>query len=218
MAQNKLVHWFAGKIATLVRNAESERQRASYEKFANRPENLLIQQPVRLVNASRITMGNDVSLGPGCMLNAIRRYPGRFMKELPDDVEVQSFSPSITIGNRVSATGYLTVSAVESVSIEDDVLLASHIFIADHSHGRSRTDIAFKYQPLEDIAPVVIEQGCWLGEHVVVMPGVSIGAFSIVGANSVVTRNVPSRSMVAGSPARVIKTWSDSERAWVAPA
>ena len=55
------------------------------------------------------------------------------------------------------------------MTIEDDALLASHIFISDNRHGYSRVDIPYKYQPLEGIAPVVVGRGCWIGEHVVIM-------------------------------------------------
>ena len=129
---NRFIRWFGGKLATLVRNAELERERNALTRFANEPQNLHIESPSRIINSGFITIGNDVSLGPGCMLNAIRRYPGRFLSGLPDGTQVQSYDPVIRIGSRVSATGYLTVSAVKSVTIEDDVIIASSVFVGDH--------------------------------------------------------------------------------------
>ena len=213
--KRKFIRWFGRKLVTLVRNAEADLQRDALAGFANKPENLLIESPSRIINAKFITVGDNVSLGPGCMLNAIRRYPGQFLSDVPDDVEIQYYEPTINIGNRVSATGYLTVSAVESVTIEDDVIFASSVFIADHSHGRSRTDVAYKYQPLQDIEPVRIGRGCWIGEHVVVMPGVEIGEFSIIGANSIVTRDIPPKSIAVGSPIKVVKVWDKSLSDWI---
>jgi acetyltransferase-like isoleucine patch superfamily enzyme len=205
------------KLAAAVRVADAELDRRQLPKFGNSPQNLHIESPSRIVNARHIRVGNDVSLGPGCMLTAIRRYPGKFLSGVPDDTPIQEFDPSIVIGDRVSATGYLTVSAVQSVTIADDVIFASHIFVSDNSHGRSRVDIPYKYQPLTDIAPVKIGTGCWISEHVVLMPGVSIGEFSIVGANSVVTSDIPPRSIALGAPARVVKVWSEDASDWVAP-
>ena len=101
--------------------------------------------------------------------------------------------------------------------IEDDVIFASSVFVGDHTHGRSRTDIAYKYQTLEDLSPITIGRGSWIGEHVVILPGVSIGEFAIVGANSVVTDDVPPRSIAVGSPSRVVKVWSEDSSAWVSP-
>jgi acetyltransferase-like isoleucine patch superfamily enzyme len=206
--------WLGLRLAQLIRSVEGEMERRSLPAFANQPANLRVEPPHRIINAAAIHLGDDVSLGPGCMLNAIRRYPGRFMSGAPE-LDVQIFDPAIRIGDRVSATGYLTIGAVDAVTIEDDVLMASHIFIGDNLHGIDRADVPYKYQPLNRIAPVLIGRGSWIGEHVVVMPGVEIGAFSVIGANSVVTTSIPARSIAVGAPARVIRRWSEEEGGWV---
>ncbi len=215
--QKRFLHWLGLRIARLVRNAEATLDAQDLPAFANSPSNLKIEAPSRIINAAHISMGNNVSLGPGCMINAIRQYPGRFFTDVPQDIEGQSFDPSIIIGDRVSATGFLTVSAVHSVVIEDDVIFASNIFLSDHSHGRQSADVPYKYQPLEGIAPVRIGKGSWIGEHAVLMPGVNVGEFAIVGANSVVNADVPPRSIVAGVPARIVRVWSESSAEWVVP-
>ena len=209
--------WLGRKLAALVRNAELERERSVLTRFANEPRNLHVESPSRIINSEFITIGDDVSLGPGCMLNAIRRYPGRFLSGLPDGVEIESYEPVIRIGSRVSATGYLTVSAARSVVVEDDVIFASSVFVGDHAHGRSRTDIAYKYQPLENVSPVTIGRGSWIGEHVVILPGVSIGEFAIIGANSVVADDVPPRSIAVGAPSKIVRVWSEDRSEWVSP-
>jgi acetyltransferase-like isoleucine patch superfamily enzyme len=114
----------------------------------------------------------------------------------------------------VSATGYLTIGAALSVTIEDDVLIAGHVFISDNQHGMGRVDVPFKYQPLERIAPVRIGRGTWLGEHVVVLSGVSIGEMCVIGANSVVTGSIPPRCVAVGSPARVVRRWDAATQGW----
>jgi acetyltransferase-like isoleucine patch superfamily enzyme len=215
--RRRIVNWLATKIALLVRSVEQDIDQKSLPEFRNTPRNLRIESPHRLVNAKHIEIGDDVSLGPGCMINAIRQYPGRFMSGVPGEIESRHYSPDIKIGNRVSATGYLTIGACSSVIIEDDVLFASSVFISDNSHGRSRTDVPYKYQPLEGIANVVIGQGCWIGEHVVVMPGVTIGAYAIIGANSVVNRDIPPRCIAVGSPIRIVKVWDEQTDSWRSP-
>jgi len=214
--RNRIRRAIGIKLGLLVRSVDAELDRRTLPAFANKPGNLTIQSPRRISNPECIWFGDDVSLGPGCLLSPTRRYPGAFMQGGPD-VSTQEFDPEIRIGNRVSATGYLTIGAVRSVEICDDVLLASHIFIADNQHGHSGVDLPFKYQPLEKIAPVRIEQGCWIGQHVVIMPGVTIGEHSIIGANSVVLESVPSRSIAVGSPAVVIRRWDAATAQWVAP-
>ena len=94
----------------------------SMPKFANSPKNLRFESPRRIANAARIWIGDDVSLGPGCLLSATRRYPGKFMQGAAD-VEIQEFDPVIRIGDRVSVTGYLTIGAASRVEIGNDALL-----------------------------------------------------------------------------------------------
>lgn len=98
-----------------------------------------------------------------------------------------------------------TVSAVHNVTIESGVELARGVYISDHSHGFGDGSIPIRDQPLEKIAPVLIGRGSWLGQNVVVLPGVTIGAGSVVGANSVVRTDIPPRSVAAGVPAKVIR-------------
>jgi len=212
----KLKRRIAIKLGMLVRGVDREVNRLTLPKFANEPHNLHFDVPRRISNPQCIRFGDDVSLGPGCMLSATRKYPGAFMQGMTD-VEVQEFEPAIRIGDRVSATGYLTIGATTLVEIGDDALLASHIFISDNQHGHSNTEVPYKYQPLEKIAAVSIGRGCWIGEHVVIMPGVQIGEMSIIGANSVVTESIPARSIAVGSPARVIRQWNDATDAWGEP-
>jgi acetyltransferase-like isoleucine patch superfamily enzyme len=212
----KLKRRIAIKLGLLVRSVDEEVNRLTLPKFANEPKNLHFASPRRISNSHCIWIGDDVSLGPGCLLSATRKYPGAFMKGAPE-VETQEFDPVIRIGDRVSATGYLTIGATTRVEIGDDALLASHIFISDNQHGHSDTELPYKYQQLEKIAAVSIGRGCWIGEHVVIMSGVDIGEMSIVGANSVVTKSVPARSIVAGSPARVVRQWNSDSGSWEAP-
>jgi acetyltransferase-like isoleucine patch superfamily enzyme len=204
------------KLGLLIRGVEQELDRLALPTFANTPKNLHFATPRRVSNPQCIWIGDDVSLGPGCMLSPTRKYPGAFMQGAPG-VEVQEFDPVIRIGDRVSATGYLTIGAAARVEIGDDALLAAHIFISDNQHGHSRTDLPYKYQPLEKIAPVSIGKGCWIGEHVVIMPGANIGDMAIIGANSVVTRPVPPHSIAVGSPAKVIRIWNPDTNDWETP-
>jgi acetyltransferase-like isoleucine patch superfamily enzyme len=202
------------KIGVALERFDDQISELTLPQFASRGRKLRIARPRRIVNPERIHIGDDVTLGPGCMLNPLRRYPGRTM-HLDAGVESVDFDSRIEIGDRVSATGYLTIGAAASVVIEDDVLLASHIYIGDNLHGMARVDVPYKYQPLERVEPVRIGRGTWVGEHAVILPGVSVGEFAVIGANSVVTADVPPRTVVAGAPARPIRRWSESHGGWV---
>ena len=99
-----------------------------------------------------------------------------------------------------------------SVEIQDYVLIAPRVFITDSDHvvdaAGERTTLSEEFRS----APVVIEHDCWLGVNAVVLKGVRIGHHSIVGANAVVTRDVPPFSTVVGVPGRVIPRKTESGR------
>lgn len=183
--------------------------------FATRPRNLRIKLPRRIHGAERIHLGDDVELGPGSLLLAMDGYPAPHRPPPSGARPAQTFSGRIVIGDRVTATGSLTVAAHQEVVIEDDVMFASNINITDGLHGFVNATEPYKDQPIFRIAPIRVGRGSWIGQNVVVLPGVTIGELTIIGANSVVTRSIPARSIAMGSPARVIKQWSEEEQCWV---
>ena len=203
------------RLAIKIFNRLEQWSQADLPRFATRPKNLTIARPRRISSPERISIGDDVYLGPGSLLTVSTRYPGSAI--LPRGMSVdfqQTFDASIVIGNRVTSTGGLTVGAFVSITIEDDVLLAGNVMISDALHGYETAETPYKYQPMGRIAPILVKRGCWIGQNVVVMPGVTIGEFSIVGANSVVTADIPARSIAVGAPARVIRRWNDADKRW----
>lgn len=120
-----------------------------------------------------------------------------------------NFSPTITIGDNVSVNYDCHIASINQVEIGCGCLLASRVYISDHNHG-GRDMESMKIPPslreLNSKGPVVIEQNVWIGEGVCILPGVRIGRNSVIGANSVVTRNLPPFSIAAGVPAKVIRT------------
>ena len=132
-----------------------------------------------------------------------------------EDQPPQTYDPQITIGHRVSATADLQLAAVKAIVIEDDVMFASNVHINDSSHGYDNANQPYKYQPLTNIAPIRIERGCWIGQNTVISSGVTIGELSIIGANSVVTCDIPARCIAVGSPAKIIKKWNENDQRWI---
>ena len=120
-----------------------------------------------------------------------------------------TYSPLIIFGRNVSMEYDCHIGAVNRIEIGDNVLMASRVYISDHSHGNTTSE-ALSIPPNQRIVvskgPVIIEDNVWLGEGVAVMPNVRIGRSSIIGANSVVTHDIPPYSIAAGAPARVIQT------------
>jgi len=119
----------------------------------------------------------------------------------------KSRAKSLIIGNSVQINDRCHIAAIDSVSIGDNVLIASNVFITDHDHGDTSLDsliLAPAHRPLTS-SPVVVENNVWIGQNVVILKGVTIGESSIIAAGAVVTRNVPSFSIVAGVPAKILK-------------
>jgi acetyltransferase-like isoleucine patch superfamily enzyme len=154
---------------------------------------------------SGLVAGRNVRLGRGTYINVASG--GRLV--LGDNVVIDSNvhltadGGSIEIG-RDSYVGIgAVIVAAERISIGADALIAAYATIRDQDHGHE-PGTPYHAQPLIT-APVTIGHNVWLGTHVTVVKGVSIGSGSIVGANSVVTRDVPSLSLSAGAPARTIR-------------
>ena len=115
---------------------------------------------------------------------------------------------------------YVHITAMECVKIGKNVLLASKIYISDCSHGSysgDQNDSNPNEIPKDRkmfSKPVVIEDNVWLGEFVSVLPGVTIGNGAIVGANSVVSKNIPANVIAVGSPAKPIKKFNFTTNKW----
>lgn len=114
----------------------------------------------------------------------------------------------IIIGNYALISPGTRISAAQSIRIGDNCMLAANVYISDSDwHG-----IYNRIRPFRCTKPVVIANNVWLGERVIVNKGVTIGENSVIGAGSVVTKNIPANSIAAGNPARVIKTINPNRR------
>ncbi len=94
---------------------------------------------------------------------------------------------------------------IGAVKIGNNVMMGPDVVILSRNHNYDRVDIPMKFQGSGDEQPVVIEDDVWIGTRVIILPGVHIGRGCIIGAGSVVTKDIPSYSIAAGNPARVIR-------------
>lgn len=125
-----------------------------------------------------------------------------------DNFAGEIYTPSIIIGENVYMNFRCHIGAINKIVIGDNVLIGSNVLITDHSHGYNDKSDIFEIpinRKLYSKGPVIIEDNVWIGENVSILPNVHIGRNSIIGANSVVVKDIPAFSIAAGNPARVIK-------------
>ena len=152
-------------------------------------------KPTTIFNEQYIHIGENTLIGPDISLSA-GMVPGQECITNP----VVSMGDRCLIGRGSGIVGHF------SIEIGDDVWTGHNVYITDQNHGYEDVSLPISKQSQPERA-VKIGSGSWLGYGSVVLPGVTIGEHCVIGANSVVTRDVPSYSVAVGVPARVIKRY-----------
>lgn len=152
-----------------------------------------------------IHLGNNCFIGPDSKLLCGYEYICKGCK--------QKLYPSLKIGNNFHATRKLEIQCRGSIIIGNEVLIASNVFIIDYNHSVDASTINYLDNPL-DVKNITIEDGVWIGNNVIILSGVRIGTKSIIGAGSVVTKNIPPYCIAVGNPARIVKKWDAEINKW----
>lgn len=149
--------------------------------------------PNTIFNEQYIHIGAGTMFGPHATLSA-GMVPGQQMVSDP----VVSVGDRCLFGKGSGIVGHLRIE------IGDDVWTGHHVYITDQNHGYDDLALPISRQVMPE-RPVSIGDGSWLGHGTVVLPGAQIGRHVVVGANSVVTGELPDNCVAAGVPARVVK-------------
>jgi maltose O-acetyltransferase len=88
--------------------------------------------------------------------------------------------------------------------------MGPEVIVLTVSHKYDRLDIPMRQQGHNKPEPVIIGDDVWIGTRAIIMPGISVGKGAIIGASSVVTKDVPEYAIVCGNPAKVVKSRKDS--------
>lgn len=171
-------------------------------EFPNIGKGVYIEKLQLLKGAKYIHIGCGVSIMKGSIITAWDNYFG------------QKFTPKVVIEDNVIINPYAHITSCNCIRIGKGTLLGKNVTITDNSHGNITANECHTSplkRPLFSKGPVIIGKNVWIGDKATILPNVTIGDGAIIGANAVVTKDVPSYSIVGGNPAKILKILSNGE-------
>lgn len=156
---------------------------------------------IRFIGRNNIYFNGKNHIGKMSCIQAWVEYPMNSGKKT-------GFNPFLYIDNNVYIGNFCQISCLNRIEIKENVTIGDNTFICDNFHGNgSKGEI--NIEPLErkliSKGPIIIEKNVLIGRNVCIFGNVKVGEGSIIGANSVVTHDVPPYTVVAGNPAKVIR-------------
>jgi acetyltransferase-like isoleucine patch superfamily enzyme len=158
----------------------------------------------RLIRATidghkRVFIGNKVYINTGGWLAC---------EPLTGNINAQ-----LHIGDGTYIGRFCHIYATSKIEVGHKVLMADKVYLSDNLHGHADITQPVIDQPVQQVNPVIIGDGAWLGENVCVI-GASVGKNSVIGANSVVTKDIPDFCVAVGAPAVIIKRYNFETKQW----
>ncbi|MBR6123320.1 acyltransferase [Candidatus Saccharibacteria bacterium] len=158
----------------------------------------------------------------GFHFKVVKSKGGSFI--IGNDVEISSDSlfmlvkpfAKICIGNRARIARHFQISSAFDVQIGNNVNIAPYVFCGDHNHKYEDVSTPIRDQGIETgkIGHIIIGDDTWIGTKVSIIGNVKIGRHCVIGANSVVSKDIPDYCVAAGIPAKVIKQYNFESKEW----
>jgi len=162
----------------------------------------IVRHPFYIRSSGKIILGKDFRTGPGLVVDLINN------------------ESILKIGTGFRANSRLHIGCLKNVEIGNNVLIASDVFISDHSHGNySGIDQSYPEEIVNQRTlfqkDIIVGDNVWIGEKACILLGTIIGNNSIIGAGSIVKGYFPDNCIIAGTPAIVLKKFDQNEKIWV---
>jgi acetyltransferase-like isoleucine patch superfamily enzyme len=158
----------------------------------------MVYSPLQIDGARNIFIGKRSFIAKYCWLGAL---------------PLTGSDCKLEIGDGVVLGHYNHIYATKSIKIEDRVLTADKVYISDNTHDYEDITQSIVNSSIRQLKEVVIGEGSWLGENVCVI-GASVGKHSVIGANSVVTKDIPDYCIAVGAPAKIVKRYCFDNKEW----
>lgn len=168
------------------------------KKFKKFPKSSVFIKPDKIEGSQYITIGNDVVFQSMAWILALKQ----------DNIE-----PSLIINNGTVIGRFAHIVALRNVIIKENVLIADKVYISDNIHAYEDVNTPIMKQEILYKSEVIIGENSWIGENVSII-GAKIGKHCVIGANSVVCKDIPDYSVAVGNPAKVIKQFNMQTQKW----
>lgn len=175
--------------------------------FAHFGKNSIIKPFLNCTNKHFIWIGEKVNIGSFCWVAVSTEFNG--LKTKSKNKIRLKIDDQTSIGNNAF------ILANNEIEIGKNVIIAPYVYISDHIHEFEDITKNLKDQPLSENGRTIIEDNVFIGIKASILPNVRIGRHSVIGANAVVTSDVPPYSVVVGNPGRIIKKYDFSKKCWV---
>jgi len=174
--------------------------------FASKGRNLSIHFSCDLKRsrAPHVAFGNSVYIAKNAWLNV--------------NPAAQGSEPALVLEDRCVIARNTTISAKNSIHLEENVILSPSVLIMDHSHEYQDVTRPIEEQGVTEGGRIRIGQGTWIGQGAAIVCNkgeLVLGRNCVVAANSVVTRSYPPYSVISGNPARVVQQFDQVKQTWV---
>jgi len=169
------------------------------DSFGYMGKNVRVYAPLSIEGIGNIKINNNVTIG----------YKGWLASK---GLEKGCMSV-LEIGSETYIGNFSHIYSTKKITIGKNVLIADNVYISDNLHSYEDINTPIMYQTIKQCNSVDIGDGSWIGEHVCII-GAKIGKNCVIGANSVVTKDIPDFSIAVGSPAKIIKQYNVDNSAW----